>query len=706
MTFLNPLALFALAAAAIPLIVHLFNFRRPRRVEFSSLVFLRELERSTMQRVRIQQWLLLILRTLAIACLVLAFARPTVTGRIAGALGDAASGPVALVIDNSLSMATLERSGERFRTAKDAALNIIAETGTGDEIVLVTTADGALSDRPMRRSAATEAIARLQLRPYAAPLVDRVTEAGERLRETSIGSGEVYVLSDFQETTIGNEVAGEWPADATLTLVPVGERVPANLAVTSARLISRILDVDQPVRVQATITNHAPSVAEDLLVSLYIGDERVAQASATIPADGAAEVPLTFTPRVRGWHEGRVVIDDESFSADNVRFFSLFIPERRRILVVRGSERSTQNLVLALSPEVSDGRIVFERDVVPASSLAGQSPGAYDAVVLAGVQGFSSGEIGLIATYVQEGGGLLLYPGSGSDREAYNALLGRLGGGVIREVAGSPGSGAAIAEIGQADLEHPVFEGVFEDGADARLEQAEVYAAMRYDAAGDREQTVLALSNGWPLMQEIRSGSGTALFLASALDPAWNDLAVRGLFVPLVYRSLFYLAASETDLGEGMVLSENADVRLAEEATGGGVRIVSPAGEEISPDQRSVFGTRRVTVEGPAMNEPGFARVVNQQDGSLRHLLAVNLDPAESHPGLLAPSEAAAVFEERVGAPARVIAPHDGQAGFARELRQSRRGVEIWNVFLLLALGFLVAEMLVAKRWKPEAAPV
>ena len=79
MAFLNPLVLLGLAAAAIPLIIHLFNFRKPKQVDFSSLAFLRELEKRTMRRMRLKQWLLLLLRTLAIVCLVLAFARPTKT---------------------------------------------------------------------------------------------------------------------------------------------------------------------------------------------------------------------------------------------------------------------------------------------------------------------------------------------------------------------------------------------------------------------------------------------------------------------------------------------------------------------------------------------------------------------------------------------------------------------------------------------------
>jgi hypothetical protein len=104
MTFLNPLILFGLIAAGIPLLIHLFNFRRPQKVDFSSIVFLRELQSTTMQRVKIKQWLLLLLRTLAIASLVLSFARPTLKGSIASVLGGDAESASVLVLDNSLSM--------------------------------------------------------------------------------------------------------------------------------------------------------------------------------------------------------------------------------------------------------------------------------------------------------------------------------------------------------------------------------------------------------------------------------------------------------------------------------------------------------------------------------------------------------------------------------------------------------------------------
>ncbi|WP_243663466.1 BatA domain-containing protein, partial [Rhodothermus marinus] len=121
MTFLNPLALLALAAAAIPVLIHLFHFRRPQRVAFSSLAFLKELQQTALQRLRIRQWLLLLLRTLALVCLVLAFARPVLRGPLASWAGGGTATVVGLVVDNSPSMAVRDAGGAYFAQARTIA---------------------------------------------------------------------------------------------------------------------------------------------------------------------------------------------------------------------------------------------------------------------------------------------------------------------------------------------------------------------------------------------------------------------------------------------------------------------------------------------------------------------------------------------------------------------------------------------------------
>ncbi|MCC6649552.1 MAG: BatA domain-containing protein, partial [Candidatus Eisenbacteria bacterium] len=134
MNFLNPLVLFGLGAAAIPILIHLFTRRRPREVKFSSLDFLAEVHQSEIRRLKLKQWLLLLLRTLAIAALALAMARPAVKG---GAGGQSSSTLVALV-DVSGSMQATGADGRPLAAAARRAVDdLLAALGPGDELLLV-----------------------------------------------------------------------------------------------------------------------------------------------------------------------------------------------------------------------------------------------------------------------------------------------------------------------------------------------------------------------------------------------------------------------------------------------------------------------------------------------------------------------------------------------------------------------------------------
>src|SRR5262249_24336350 len=114
MTFLNPLVLFGLAAAAIPVILHLLNLRKLRVIEFSTLTFLQELQQSKIRRLKPRQLLLLLLRTLLVISIVLAFARPALRGTMLGNFGSHANSTVVYILDDSFSEGASDEHGERF----------------------------------------------------------------------------------------------------------------------------------------------------------------------------------------------------------------------------------------------------------------------------------------------------------------------------------------------------------------------------------------------------------------------------------------------------------------------------------------------------------------------------------------------------------------------------------------------------------------
>jgi hypothetical protein len=695
MAFLNPLVLFALAAAAIPILIHLFNFRKPRRVDFSSLQFLRELERRTMRRMRLRQWLLLALRALALACLALAFARPVVQSGWAAVFGGRVETAMALVVDNSRSMTVRDAQGDLLTQAKELAQAVIEAGAPGDEVFVVPVLGGPARPEAIRQPGpALDAVAAVAAQDGAATVGQALARAFALLEGADLLNREALVLSDLQASTFLDTVRVPAPPGVRVTLLPLGERRHPNTAVTDVRIVSRVVEAGRPVQVEATLVHYGERRAEGVPVSLFLEGERVAQASADLAPGVPQTVRFTATPRGAGWLAGEVRLDPDAFPYDDVRHLVLHVPEIRRVLIVQGEGQRADLLALALSLG-EEGR--FAVTTVPEAGLAAQPLEGFDAVALVGPAGLASGERAALVRYVEGGGGLMLFPGERS-AEALSALLAELGGGGYGPMLGAVGGQTPVARFGRADLDHPLFDGVM-DGAGGRpIESPDVLAAMPpAPAAG---QTLIALSGGQPFLHEVRRGQGTVLAFAVAPDPRWSDLPVRGLFVPLVHRAVALLAA-DAGAGEGLTVRGGGAIRVAGAAPG--LRLVGPDGEAFAPEQRAVPGGVVLEVDA-AVETPGVYAVTDGERVLRR--VAFNADAAESDLTPLAPEEAARRLEAATGAEVRVLNAAGGRGLAAAErLAGEAAGVELWRLFLGLALVFLLAEQLVAMRWRPEAVP-
>ena len=699
MSFLNPAALLALAAVAVPLFLHFFNLRQPRTVEFSSLDFVKELQESTVQRVRIKEWLLLLLRMLAIACLVLAFAQPTLTSDLGG-MGASVPTTHALVVDNSLSMTADGEGGSYFDQATRTAEGVLETVEEGDEVLLWPTARAGQSrpDPVSNVGVVRQALANLEPRAGASALSRAIVEAAG---QSDTPRTVVYVMSDLQASMLGDSVATDVPDGVQVQLLPLETRAQSNVAITDVTVTSRIAEVDQPVQLEATLVNHGPEPLDDYVSSVYLAGDRVAQATATLEPGLETTVSFTATPQTRGWLDGAVVTEDDDFPVDDRHHFTLHVPEERRVLLVRGEGQRTKYLDLALSSEMIESRIAFRTTAIEENALASAELGQYDAVLLAGPRSLSSGEVEALTRYVDRGGGLLLFPNAQARPEDYNALFGALDAGSFRGFSGALSTDRTVASFGRVDLEHPLFEGVFSQERrreDASVEQPNIHYVMNFRPSGQSGQTLIELSNGFPFLHEVRHGGGRLLVTAVAPTRDWSELPVRGLFVPLLYRSVYYLSASTSVAGEQLVAGRPAELRVTGVAPDASLRLRGPGGIEVTPEQRTLFGATLLQI-GTTLTEPG---VYDVQAGTTQvRRVAVNVDPAESDLQAASSAEASETLRTTTGAPVQAVAAaEDGEV--AETLRTQRAGTEIWNVFLLLALLFLAAEMLVASQWAPE----
>ena len=679
MIFVNPLVLIGLIAAGLPLLVHLFNFRRPKKLDYSSLALLQSLQRSTMQRVRIRNWLLLILRTLALCALIFVFARPTLVGTSGAQFLGRANVSMVLVLDASLSMMQRDAEGTRFAQAKAVAQSIIESTDPGDEIFIMSE-----NAQYLESTNILNVLEDLNLTYATRTTASTIRQAADLLAQKATHLGKVvYYLGDLQQTTLIDSVQAPIEGEVRTILVPVGgiETRP-NVGITDVLVTSRIIETDRPVTVEATVINYGDTAIDDYAVSLYLDDRRVAQTSVALAPSVPVRILLRGIPETRGWVAGYVMTEDDGFEEDNQRYFSFNVPERRDILVAHGIAAQTIHVELALS--LGNEASGLRTTKIPQRELAATPFSQYSAIFLVGPDELSSGEVAKLDQYVQNGGGLQIFPGA--DLAPVNTLLSAFG-------AGRVSIQESETSIRSADFEHPLFEGVFTASERTqRLEDVRVYRAARYVPGVGAEQTLITLSGEAPLLQEIQHDRGRILFLAVAPEATWSDLPVRGLFVPLMYRAAQYLSAGGSMQGEQFLVGQKSIIRIP--ATQGQITLEMPDGTKQIPTGHQVFGANLIDFES---NSPGVAKVL--VDNLPVRLVTTSLDPDESRLAYADPEEAADRLAEALDASVEILEA-DSHAEIPAAMRQARTGLELWRHFLVLGLLFLAAEMLLAAHWR------
>ena len=676
MSFLNPLYLFGLAAAAIPILIHLFTRKRPREVSFSSLEFLSEVNRSEIRRIQLKQWLLLLLRTLAVIALALAMSRPVVKAT-AGARGGAATTLVALV-DRSGSMGAVTRSGPLLGEARRLVESLLATLGHGDEMLLIPYDEAPapvsarpISDVPRLRAAAQGLVAGARATDHARALA----LAAQALSESHALNRELFWITDFQATGFGTPSApaapalppGPW-ADVRTYLVPLAPTRRANVGLIEAVLAPA--ESGAALAVRASAYDAAPG---DLAVSVAEAGsgEALGRGFLPVPERGEADalLPLARLPEQGGW----ATIPDDALALDNRRVFAAGRSGTLRVLL--REEAGPSPLALALAAGSPASGLVVEP--VDAATLPARLADA-DVLVLNDLERMGSAELQATLDFLRGGGAMLLVLGKRSDPPFWNgALLRDLGLGTVGELEqAAAGSGWRLRRRAAG---HAALAG-FPARPGEALSSAR-FGVIRRLAPGNGARVLLEFDRDHPALVEARA---TLAFLAP-LDAESSDFPVSGAFLPLLHQMVKVLGRGTA--APSLLPGE----RYSAPAGTGAWRIEDDAGHEVPVELVTAEGATRL--RSAPLERPGLYRVL--QGTTARASFAVNPDPRESD---LTPIPEATLT--RLFPPGRVTLLRPG-ADLERRVREARYGRELWTWFVLLALACLVAETAIGRLGMP-----
>lgn len=652
MSFAHPWMLLGALAALIPLLVHLFDRRRPRRQPFPPIAFVLRSQRRTASRLRLKRLLLYALRTLILLALPVALARPEWKADAARTQSAAGPAATAIILDASLSMRWKDpsppfgKSAVLFERGRAEARQAVRDLLPEEPAVLVLCT-------PTPQAGATLGFDKARLLSQldeAAPSfgksdLNRCLDLGARLLEDSPLAGKrLVVVSDFTQTdlrleapapTVTGPKGEKLKPEVVLRDVAAGAKALPNRAIVDLKVEPALQAGPRAFQFTFTVKNFSPEAATDLELSLSVDGKAVTKGFLDVPANGTATKALTHRFEGGGTAVVTGALTPDALVEDDVRSTVVAVPRPLRALVVNG----------APSPQKFRDEAFFTEAALtapgsPLTALVRDADAAwredfkgYDVVLLLNAPPPPPDVAARLAEWVQAGGGLFLSVGDRAEPEAMNAALGPLLPRPLRvlKTAVEPGASdanARAARLSQVSTTHPVLS-PFTGQAREGLFSARFFRHMLLEAeapgAANPSEVLAALDDGAPILAAARVGKGRVLLFTSTVDRDWSDFSIRTSFLPFMQRAAAWLAGAleerallRANVGEALLLQPEAGVEVS------GVR--APSGAELTvlkqPD-----GTLKV---GPVA-EAG-AHLVLAPDGAVLPTLsfAAVLDSAES----------------------------------------------------------------------------
>ncbi len=656
MSFAYPGFLWALFTLAIPVIIHLFNFRRVQKIFFSNTRLLRQVKQETTRRRRIKHWLILLSRLLFLLFLVLAFAQPYFPASEQFSSGK----NVVLYVDNSYSMsAPMADKIRALDAATGYATEIINAFPQNTRYKLLTNDFAPFSNNYKTKAEITDLLSQIRFSNVSRSMVEIQTKV------EPTGMPDIFFLSDFQKSTIGNalltDTIMQW------RLVPVQSGSTSNIYIDSAWFENPYLTGGEKNRLNVWVRNDAKQNAEHLSIKLTINNVLAATATLSVPGNGTTKTAFDIAANPNQYQELKISLQDFPISFDNEFFLAMRPLQRLKIIEVKSAQASRY------VEGVYGNRQLFMFKSYPVTNIDFSELERADLVVFNEVRDFDEPVRQLMASGKIKS--YLIIPARQFNLSSYQNVIG-----LALQLVEKP---EPKEKLSVPDFRNPFFENVFEEKS-ATMEMPSATKTFQW---GPDQSAILKLRDGSPYLSKTLKG----FVLASPLQNEFTDFPQHALFVPVMYKMA---ALARQDIQRPYYfLSENflsipSDSLAPEEP----VRLAGS--KEIIPTQRYMTG--KIFMDVPKFTlTPGFSYITTKTD--TLGLLAFNLNKDESRMEMMTQAE----LKKRAGDRPTISIFNPGtRQAFSNEIKARYLGEPLWKYCLALALLFVLTEILLIRLLK------
>ena len=692
MTFLNPAILFGLLAASIPVIIHLLNLRKLKKIEFSTLQFLKELQKNKIRKIKLKQWLLLALRVLIILCIVTAFARPTLVGVSIGGTTSAAKTTAVFILDDTFSMSVIDENGSYFNQAKETIKDLLTQFEEGDEVgVILVSHQPEEIELTSNLNKFKEEVDAVSISSASGKLNNAIIKAAEVIGNTKNFNKEIYLFTDFQKGRLASDdeiidLKEQLAEQVRLYSFDYSGKEVTNFGIDDFKINTQIFEKDKPVKFEAVVKNYSERAKDNLVVSLFINGERSAQQSVNLNPGESKTINLEAPANNYGISDVFVEIEEDDLQEDNIRYTSFNIPQKIPVLILADNPIDTK-LIEAVLKSVSE-QGYFDLTIKKTDQISAVQLDNYKVVILIS-SNFNNAKEKLNG-FLNSGKGVIIFPTSEENQNNFTNSLNSLGltsNGIVKL------DGGHSIRFDEVDFNHPLFENIFIDEKKKQIDSPELFSFYKINPAG-KGKSIISLEEKSSFLSEYSFGNGKILLFNTSPVFSWSDFPIKSIFAPLITKSVIYLASGNS--GDGKYLAgETLNINVSER-TLPQIKVKRPDNNEEIININANQGTGNISYANTftAGNYKFFS------GEKLLSTVSVNTDPAESVTEYLSESE----FEDylkKINFNGSHIRIEKGENP-AQMILQARFGSELWRYFLLAAIILAIVEMTIARNAKKE----
>lgn len=673
MRFIYPAFLFALLTLAIPVIIHLFNFRKFQKVNFSNVQFLKEIQEQQASRRNLKERLILAARLLALFFLVLAFARPYLPGQNVNNTGR--QNAVSIFVDNSYSMETLNREGSLLDDAKQKAKEIASAYNINDRFQLLTQDFEGKHQRLLSRDEFNDAVDQVKISAQSRTLEQIIARQQNLLLAQPGAIKSIYIISDLQKNIARKPLKTD--SGITTSLIQLKAVNLPNVAVDSVWLLSAVHRPGENEKLVVRLHNYAGEKAERVPLKVTINGAQKALGSFTIPARTVQTDTLAFMGLQAGWQQGLVELQDNPVTFDNKFYFSFNVSAQMPVLLIDGGTVNPYlKAVFASDP-------FFAAQRVPDGNVDYAGLNSLPIVVISDVKSISTGLAQQLKNYVAKGGTLVVFPAADADLTNYRAFLQPMNTAWPEKLV------TEATKVSALNRQSPVFKNVFENFPDnPDLPVVKKYYQLNTSGAGG--DNLMKLSSGQTFWAGYNLGLGKVYVAAVPLDEEYSSLPRHALFVPTLFR-IALLSGHDLPLFYTLGQDETLEIPPVQVTEKQLLKLVKGDQSNI-PDVRQQEGSTLLYLSDQ-LHETGIY-TLKKQDSTLA-TLGFNDNRSESDMSYLSQADLKQLM------PSSTTLLTGTNASLKGIVAETNFGTQLWKLCIILALIFLAAEILLIRYFNP-----